>query len=98
MPEGQLRGETRVETLHGLGNALIGIGDAQSGGQFGKKLVFVDHVRIDECLDQRLAIIRGQFERVAESCGLLASGAGGGADEDVDQGGGGHGGGYNAKP
>ena len=98
MSQGQFGREACMQALGGLSHAFIGIGHAESGGEVGEELVLVHHVRIDKGLDQRLAVVRSQFERVAEARGFLTSGTSGGADEYVDQGGGRHEGGYNAKP
>ena len=51
----------------------------------GKEAVLIHHRAVHHGIHERLAVVGGQFERVAQPGGFCAAGAGSGAYEDVDQ-------------
>ena len=81
----QLGGEVVAQALRALSRALLRVGHAQAGGQLGKEAVLVHHAAVHQRIHQRLAVVRGQLQGMAQACGLLAPGAGGRADKNIDQ-------------
>ena len=82
--------KTAMQAFRRIANTVFSKRNAQTCRELSKKAVFIHHAAVHQRIHERLALVGGDFEGMAQAGWLSASGAGSGADENVDQSGGGH--------